>query len=159
MFSFICWLGLIKRASLLITKLRWPGTQGYLTRKVIAQLILVGQPEELASASSCKLGCEPSEIRIVSYVKISRKKVQNLERENVCITILKLPKKKENPFWSYSAEIIVADYHCSRLYLTYDWFGMEYVGHMWNIHLVLLNSQKSNETTSTHQTMHAKDTS
>jgi hypothetical protein len=29
---------------------------------------------------------------------------------------------------------------------------------MWNLHLALF-SQKSNETTSTHQTMHAKDTS
>jgi hypothetical protein len=37
--------------------------------------------------------------------------------------------------------------HCSRLYLTYDWFGVEYVGHMCNFHLMLLNSQKSNETT------------
>ena len=36
---------------------------------------------------------------------------------------------------------------------------MEYVDHMCNLHLVLSNSQKNNETTGTHQTIHAEDTS
>ena len=43
--------------------------------------------------------------------------------------------------------------------MTYDWFGVVYFVHIWNSQFVLLHSQKNNETTGTHQTTHATDTS
>jgi hypothetical protein len=49
--------------------------------------------------------------------------------------------------------------HFSGICLTYDGFWMVYVNNIWSLLLVLLNSKKNNETTGTHQTMHAKDTS
>ena len=59
------------------------------------------------------------------------------------IGILKLAQKKDHPFWSYSAEIIYVEYIWHMIGL--DWY------------ILFIYGVQNNETTGTHQTIHAED--